>query len=131
MVELIAFIILLIGFLGMAIIITRKAPTLADLPKISESTLKGLILQFKEKVRNSSTIKGFSSEILPQKVLSKIRVLSLKIDNKTSNLLQKLREKNKNKKVQEVEDGYWKEVNNLENKEPNFWKDIRESDKED
>ena len=131
MVELIAFIILLIGFLGMAIIITKKAPAFSELPQISEPTFKELILQFKEKVKNSNAMKGLSSEMLPQKVLSKIRVLSLKIDNKTSNLLQKLREKNKDKKIKEVEDNHWKEVNNLENEEPNFWKEIRESNKED
>lgn len=131
MVELIVLIILLVGFLGMAIMITKKASTLAELPQISKGTLKELILQFKEKVKNSDTIKGFSSEIFPQKVLSKIRVLSLKIDNKTSNLLQKLRERNKNKKVKEIKDDHWKEINNLENEKPNFWKEISESNKED
>ena len=114
MAELVALIIFLTGFFGALFIIIKKAPTLAELPEISPgSGLKEFILKLKEKIKNSDTVKIFSPEILPHKVLSKIRVLTLKLDTKTSNWLQRLREKTKKKKIEEKnkkEDNYWKEI---------------------
>ena len=114
MAELIALIIFLTGFFGALFIIIKKAPTLTELPEISPgSGLKEFILKLKEKIKNSDAVKIFSPEILPHKILSKIRVLTLKLDTKTSNWLQGLREKTKKKKIEEKnkkEDNYWKEI---------------------
>ena len=63
----------------------------------------------KERLKKLNPFRNFSYEIFLQKILTKIRILSLRTDNKTFNWLQKLREKNQKKKI-EKEDNYWEEV---------------------
>lgn len=112
MIEIIAIIILVISLFGMGIIIFRKIPILAELPEISEGRSKENIwLRLKNKVLNLSFFKSFSFEIFLQKILSKIRVLTLKTDNQTSNWLQRLRERAQKKKIVE-NDNYWQELKN-------------------
>jgi len=108
MVELAAIIILFSSLLGMCLIVFRKIPALAELPEIPGGfDLKIKILQIKEKIKNFKYFKPLSLEILLQKILSKIRILSLKAEKKTSLWLQKLREKSTKKKEN---DKYWQEL---------------------
>jgi len=112
MTELIATIILVSSLIGMAVILFRKIPVLVELPEISLQKEEGkLFLRLKEKIKEISPFKSFSFEIFLQKLLSKIRILTLKIENKTANWLQKLRERAQKKKLEN--DHYWEELKKI------------------
>ena len=78
---------------------------------------KGLFERLKGSalVKKLTPSKKFSLEMLLQKILSKVRVLVLKIDHKTSNWLQTLRERAKKRSSLE-KDNYWKKFKNLTKK---------------
>ena len=106
--EQISEIILILSTLGLTGIILRKIPVLITLPEITfEET--SLISRLKRKIKELNPFKNFSYEVFLQKILTKIRILSLKTDWKTFNWLEKLREKNQNKKI-EKKDNYWDEI---------------------
>jgi len=110
--ELIAKIILFGSLIGMGVILFRKILQISELPKISaEFSLKENFLKLGEKIKNISFFKSFFSEIFLQKLLSRIRILILKTENKTSNWLQKLRERMKKKKLEN--DNYWQELKKI------------------
>ena len=105
MLELIAIVIFLVGFIGMSLIILRKLSVLAELvPEEVEGP--GIIERAKDKFRNSRILKSFSPEILLQRVLSWVRILTLKTESKTRDWLKQLRQKNKNK----FSDDYWRKL---------------------
>jgi len=110
MAELIAITILIFSLIGIGVILFRKIPVLAELPEIpSQIRLKKerfLFLRIKTKIKELPILKSFSGEIFLQKLLSRIRILTLKVDIKTFNWLKKLREKSQQKK----EDNYWEEI---------------------
>ena len=109
MIVLIATIIFFIGLIGMGIIIVKKIPALNQLSEIEVQRV-GILGRLKHKVKNNGTVKSFSSkELLLQKALSKFRVITLKTDKKTSNLLAKLRQKSIENKKKFSED-YWKRI---------------------
>ncbi len=108
--ELVAIIILFGSFLGMGAIISRKIPVLVELPEVpARDSWKDTLSKLQEKIKALNPFKSFSYEIFLQKLLSKVRILSLKTDNKTFNWLQKLREKSQKKKNLE-NDNYWQEI---------------------
>ena len=110
--EIISIIVLSGSLLAILTIIFRKIPILAELPEISEGRSKeNIFLRLKNKVLNLSFFKSFSFEIFLQKILSKIRILTLKTDNQTSNWLQRLRERAQKKKFEE-NDNYWQDLKN-------------------
>ena len=108
MVELIATITLFIGLMGMAVIIFRKIPVLA---KLSPEEIKeaGALRKITRKIKDNGTFKSFSGELVLQKVLSKIRIITLKTDNKTGIWLAKLRQRTLKKKNKFLDD-YWQKV---------------------
>jgi len=108
MLELIAVIILVCSFIGMGVIIFRKIPVLLTLPEILLQK-ESFISKLKERLKKLNPFRNFSYEIFLQKILTKVRILSLRTDNKTFNWLQKLREKAQKKKT-EKKDNYWEEV---------------------
>jgi hypothetical protein len=115
MIDLIAAIILFISFFGILVILFRKIPVLVNLP-ISEQIIsqEPLFLRLKNKIKNFPFLKSWSFENFLQKLLSKIRILTLKTENKTANWLQKLRERSQKKK--EIEnDKYWEEIKKIKN----------------
>ena len=105
--EIAAQIILVCSLIGMGVIIFRKVPVLTELPEIPTTRINWLKL--KEKIKILNPFKSFSYEIFLQKILSKIRILSLRAENKTFGWLQKLRERSLRKKIEE-NDNYWKEI---------------------
>lgn len=105
--EFVAKIILVFSFIGLWVIIFRKIPILVELPQTIEK--ESFIVKLRGRIRNIPFFKSFSYEIFLQKILSKIRILTLKTENKTFHWLQKLREKTKKKKEQE-NDHYWEEI---------------------
>lgn len=110
MIEIIATIILIGSVLGMVIILARKMPALANLPAENVGGPRaGIFSRLKAKLKNNGTVKKFSVELLQQKILSKIRTLSLRMENKTGAWLKSLRQKNLNKK-QNSSDKYWDDL---------------------
>jgi len=106
--ELIAQIIFILSLIGMVIIVFWKIPVLVTLSSEFPSQKESLILSFKNKIKKINPFQGFSYEVFLQKLLSRIRILTLKTENKTFNLLQKLREQTQKKKLEN--DNYWEEV---------------------
>lgn len=109
--EIIATVILICSFLGIGILIFRKIPVLVKLPDSNlpaTPTFSPVYLYKKliEKIKNIPGLKSFSFEIFLQKLLSKTRILTLRIENKIANYLQKLREKARKKN----DDNYWQEL---------------------
>ncbi len=112
MAELIATIILIISFVGILVILFWKIPALINLPiQKKESFHESLFLRLSNIIKNSSLLKSLSLDNFLHKLLSKIRVLTLKTDNKTTNWLQRLRQRSQKK--QEIQnDKYWEEIKN-------------------
>ena len=107
MVILVSLIIFAVSSVVLAIIVFRKITSLVQLPETVPSQIDWQ--DFLSKIRTLKIFKDFSFEILLQKILSKVRVLILRTDNKTSTWLQRLREKSQKKKFAE-DDDYWKKV---------------------
>lgn len=107
MIELISIIIFFTSLIGIGVILYRKIPLLLEVPETVISPFNWQ--QFFSKIKGLAPLKNFSLEIFLQKILSKIRILTLRTDSKTSNWLQKLREKEQKKKFGE-NDNYWKEI---------------------
>ena len=106
MLNLIVIIIFFVGLLGMAIILLRKIPTLCQL---GECQPLGLFTRIKHRIVNHDRVRSFSFEVFLQKILSKIRILTLKTENKMGHCLSELRIKsieNKNGFSQE----YWEKM---------------------
>ena len=101
MIELIAIIILLTGFIGMGVMIFRKIPVLIELSP-EEINEPGTFKKIKESIKNNGTLKYIFSGVFLQNILSKIRILTLKAEN---SLRQKALE-NKNK----FSEDYWKKI---------------------
>jgi len=108
MLEPLAIIVLFIGLIGMSVIILRKIPVLAKLQTQETENLK-ILETIKGKIKAVKGNSSFSGNILLQKMLSKIRVLILRTDSKTSAWLVNLRQKSlKNKK--NFSDDYWEKI---------------------
>jgi len=93
----------------MGVIIFRKLPVLIQLPETTYPQVKLKEVFSLKRIEGLTPSRHFSFNILLQKIVSKIRILILKIDTKTFNLLQKLREKSQKNKFDE-NDNYWQEV---------------------
>lgn len=108
--EIIISAIVLVGsLLGISRIVFRKIPILAELPEVSEGWLKEpLWHKLRDKIKNTKPVKSFSFEMFLQKILSRITILTLKIESKTANWLQKLRERAQKKSL--GEDNYWERL---------------------
>ncbi|PIV64895.1 MAG: hypothetical protein COS09_02445 [Candidatus Nealsonbacteria bacterium CG01_land_8_20_14_3_00_12] len=108
--EIIALIIFFGSLIGIGVIVFRKIPVLVELPEIlPQKEERKLFLKLKEKIKILNPLKSFSYEIFLQQILSKIRILSLKSENKIGGWLQKLRERTQKKKIEE-NDNYWEEI---------------------
>ncbi len=108
MIEIIALIILLGSFAGMAVIAYRKIPVLIALP-IRGNTIPRILGSLKYIISNNEAIKSFSVETILQRYLSKIMVFILKIENKIGEWLMKLRQRNIEKKKKFTGD-YWQKI---------------------
>ncbi|MEA3344613.1 MAG: hypothetical protein U9Q16_02970 [Patescibacteria group bacterium] len=120
MLEIFAVIILFASLTGMGLIIIRKIPILTELSpqEIELNPIK----RFRNRIKGKKTSKFFSKDIILQKTLSKIRILTLKTDNKTDSLLMKLRQKTR-KDRNDFSDGYWNKVNSVKEEFPETPKD--------
>jgi len=108
MAELILTILLLVSLFGMAFILYRKIPVLINLPETSENLPRAseIIEKSREEIKKISGAGKLNRDLLLQKILSKIRVLTLKTENRTGVWLEKLRKKRNN----QDKDDYWQEL---------------------
>ncbi len=108
MIETLAIFILIISILGISVIIFQKIPLLLRIPEIPASSFS--LKRSVDKLKDKLPFKNFSLELFLQKILSKIRILTLKTDNKTSTWLTKLRKRAIKKKKSVEDDNYWQEI---------------------
>ena len=95
--NLIALIVFIVSLIVVGVIIYKKMLILKELPELAEkskSTENKTLFLFNALLRSCSA-RVFEKYL--QKILSKIRVLSLRIDSKTFNWLQKLRKRSQEK----------------------------------
>jgi len=107
--ELIAKIILSGSLIGIGAIIFRKIPLLAQLSEeeVQEPFFIPNPLDLVKDV--GGRIKGFHLNLFLQKILSKIKIITLIIERKTEDKLRRLREESKRKR-EIMHDNYWEEL---------------------
>jgi len=118
MIELITIIILLGSLIGMGVILYRKIPDLRKLEDFKKEQISnksilnpGLEIERRRFLKPDFSLDSTQHrfENLLQKLLLKIKVLTMKIENRISGHLQKLRERaQQRKKVNE--DEYWQKL---------------------
>jgi len=114
--EAIATTILFCSLIGIGVVVFRKIPMISKLPEVpAEFNLKKILLKIREKIKIFNPFRYFLDKIFLQKILSKIRILTLKIENKTAGWLQKLREHSLKEKI-EKNDNYWEKLKKSTNK---------------
>lgn len=93
MIQLIATIILLASILVIAFILYRKAPVLVKLPEKGHHGIPKakIISHIEEKVKDAHSL--IKKQIILHKVLSWVKVLTLKTETKIDTLLHKIRKK--------------------------------------
>ena len=111
--EIIALIVAIISFLILVFFVCKKIPKIKEFPESESIFLKK---EFKEKVKSkikkaTKNITDFFENLL-HKFLSRVRILSLKVDKKLSDWILKLRERSKKKQI----DSYWSEIKESINK---------------
>ncbi len=95
------------SFFGILTILWKKIPDLIVLPEEGkESFTQRTIKKLKEKILKTKILKSSFWFLTLEKVLRKIRILSLKVDNFTFHLSRKLKERAKEKK----EDDFWDKI---------------------
>ena len=100
MVELISIIILIVSLAGIAVILYRKIPILVELPEVVEKPPReNIFLVINKKIKEV-----FPKQIVLQKILSWIKILTLKIETKIDKLLHIVRKKAQKEK-EEKENG--------------------------
>lgn len=110
MVVLIAQFVLLISLVGIGMILFRKIPVLIELSEtFGKPETENFILKLKRKIKNTSALTSFSFEVFLQKILSRIKILSLRVENRSDTLLQRLRKNSQKKKLKET-DSYWEKL---------------------
>ena len=113
MLELIALITFIISFLSMIFLFVLKIPLLKTLKPIKETNSSAKRQERIKKILNIiyQAPTHIRWDIFSQKALSKIRVLALRAEKKSSSLLVRMREESRQRKEQELDNkDYWQEV---------------------
>lgn len=107
-----------ISLLGIAAILTRKIPVLANLPEVDSSgQTSALRRRFKRNVLDSF---DFSFEIFLQRILSKIKIFALKVEQKVDHLLKAIRQRDKSQPEKDLgNDEYWDKLKSEVEKDDN------------
>lgn len=99
------------SLIGLVIIVGRKVPVLTGLPETSGPSLKKKIPRFNEIKPKIPIVRDFSLGVFLQKILSKSRILLLRLERKINSCLNSLRQKEKEKEEKKVpEKDYWEEL---------------------
>jgi len=101
--------ICLFSFIGIGVILYRKIPDLVKLPNASPNWRIEVLPKIKKGIEKLPGAKNLDHELYLQKILSRVRVLTLKTESKTSHWLEKLRQRNNQKNNQKA-DPYWDEL---------------------
>jgi len=113
MFQTITLLVFCASLLGLAGIILRKAPVLAEIPIQDLERGPRALSKIKSKVQSNGIVQKLSLDSLLHKFLSKFRVLTMKTENRTAHMLEKLRKKSIEKKKDFSED-YWQKIKNEE-----------------
>ena len=105
MIEAIAAIILICGSMGLAMLLLWKIPILVQLSFDQESCQEDIFSKTKKRVKKLVLPDSFDTKGFLQKILLRVRILSLKTENKTNVLLQRLSQQKEG-----VKDNYWEEL---------------------
>ncbi len=107
MTNTIALVTLVSSLGGIVYLIGRKVSLLLSVPAETDESLMNTL---KNGVGDSKVFKWFSSpEIFLQALLSKVRILALRLEQKANDLLVGLRKKSQEESKKFTE-GYWKEL---------------------
>ena len=110
MTILIATVVLMSSISGIGLMAYKKTPILIELSEMKKAPREeNLVSVLRKKIQSEKFFSNFSSEIFLQKLLSRVKTLALKTENKTSLLLQKLREKSKKRQISK-KDNYWEKI---------------------
>jgi hypothetical protein len=117
MIETLALIILFVSFLGMLVIAVSKIPVLREV-KVSKKSKASFFVMAQQKVGKAASgprqlLNSSFWNVFLQRVLSKIKILSLKIEAKCNQLLAGTRAKNRKQKEDEK---YWEKMSNTKSK---------------
>lgn len=105
--EIIALIIAIASFLILTFFVFKKIPKIKEAPEVEAIFLKKELKEkIKSKTKEATKESANFLEALLHKFLSKVRILSLRMDKKLSDWIVKLRERSKKKKI----DLYWSEI---------------------
>jgi hypothetical protein len=114
MAEIIALIIFFGSLLGIGIILYKKAPRLSSFTYIETSSNMGIIGRIREKIKNGVSEKTATSrERITLKMLSKTRVLFMKMEHRIACLLNSMRQKSIEKSIEKKKcfsDNYWEKI---------------------
>lgn len=110
MLEIILASFSIFGLFGVGLILFKKVQIIAGMPEAELSKIS-LVSTFKDEVRKGlRKIPGaekFDYELYLQKMLSKVRVITLKAEGKTENWLERLR---KRRNGHNHDSSYWEEL---------------------
>jgi hypothetical protein len=84
---------------------------LVNLSEVLPEKTEPFSSRLKKKIKEFNLFKKFSYELFLQKLISRIRILILKIDNQAFHWLQKLKERVKKKKMED--DNYWEDLKKI------------------
>lgn len=107
--ELIASITALLSFLGLSVLVLRHVPELREMPEPELVFIrKDLRKKIREKTKEILKENSNTLESILHKLLSRIRILSLKVDKRVSDWIVKLR----GRSLERTKglDNYWKEI---------------------
>jgi hypothetical protein len=110
--EVLATSICIFSFLGMVFIFIKKIPVLVSIPEEPpESIFAKIYTKIKTKIiQENKALKKSFWELQLQKIVAKIRILSLKVDNLTYNWLKKMREKSFEEEEEKKEEDFWDKI---------------------
>jgi len=93
-IQLIAFIIFLVSFLGIVFVLYKKAPALARLPQRGHHGFKKsrFIMRIEKKIQDVH-FRIFSKQVWLHKLLSWVKVWTLKVETRIDTLLHRIRKK--------------------------------------
>lgn len=114
MLQIIVTIIFIVGLTGMAVILCRKIPVLTELEIVNTTTQgAGLFTRARKKI---NPLRKVPSEDFLKKSLWKVKILSLKTENKTSGWLEKLQKNSKERSNNLQDENYWKKLRRFKEK---------------
>jgi len=108
--ELIASITAILSFIGLAIIILKAVPQLKEMPEPEFVFIrKDLRKKIRDKTKEVLKENSNNLESVLHKILSRIRIVSLRVDKRVSDWILKLRSRSL-ERTKEGLDNYWKEI---------------------